>query len=140
MIFATGFKVDWAKRPFLSDIAEHARIWKDRIAPEDAAAYSSLLELPDLGPAFEFVPKDPNSRPGLERAHCFCYPAVMSHGGVSGDIPEISGGAQRLTRGIASALHCGDIDFHFQRAINHDIPELYGDEWHPAAFPHEAAT
>lgn len=137
VIFATGFEVDWAKRPFLSRVAASARIWQDRIAPEDGSAFQTLLDLPDLGPGFEFQQKQPGDCPGLERVHCFCYPAVMSHGGVSGDIPAISEGAKRLARGITSSLFCEDVDVHFERMVNHDIPEIFGDEWTPAPQPLE---
>ena len=136
VIFATGFRVDWAQRPFLGRIAEVVRTWGDRLAetglPEDADRHPDLLAMPDLGPAFEFLPRDGAALPGIERVHCFCYPAVMSHGSVSGDIPAVSDGARRLARGIASALYAEDVEAHFDRARNHKVAELRGDEWVPA--------
>lgn len=132
VVFSTGFRVDWAARPFLAQIAACARSWGDR-GPVPADGEASLAGLPDLGPAFQFLP---NGRPGCEdvsRVHCFCYPAMMSHGAVSGDIPAISDGAARLAQGIAALFYLEDIDEHFARAQDHAEPEITGDEWTPYA-------
>jgi len=137
IVFATGFKVDWANRPFLAEIAACARNWADRGVPADAE--ESLGAMPDLGPAFEFQPKVAGASPGLERVHCFCYPAMMSHGTVSGDIPAISDGAARLSEAIAARLYVEDVVMHFQRGQNYAEPEIFGDEW-VATLPHPIAV
>jgi cation diffusion facilitator CzcD-associated flavoprotein CzcO len=64
--------------------------------------------------------------------HCFNYPAALSHGTVSGDIPAISDGALRLARGLTAAFYREDIDHHLARLQAYDDPELLGDEWRPA--------
>lgn len=133
VIFSTGFKVDWAARPFLAPIAQCARSWADR-GPMPADAEPSLAGLPDLGPAFEFLPRDgAPGCDGVSRVHCFCYPAMMSHGTVSGDIPAISDGAARLAQGIAALFYVEDIEEHFARAQAYAEPEIEGDEWTPYA-------
>ena len=137
MIFSTGFKVDWDNRPFLAEIAAQARFWSDRDMPGDAEP--SLGAMPDLGPAFEFQPKVPGASPGLERVHCFCYPAMMSHGTVSGDIPAISDGAERLSQAIAARLFVEDVETHFARGQAYAEPEIFGDEWVPI-LPEETAV
>ncbi|WP_199286121.1 hypothetical protein [Paracoccus suum] len=129
VIFSTGFKVDWAARPYLSEIAACARSWADRGMPADADP--GLAALPDLGQAFEFLPREPGACPGLQRVHCFCYPAVMSHGTVSGDIPAISDGALRLSQGIAASLYVEDVETHFARGQAYSELEIFGDEWTP---------
>jgi cation diffusion facilitator CzcD-associated flavoprotein CzcO len=91
-----------------------------------------MIDSPDLGPAFEFKEKNPGQCPGLERIHCFCYPAALTHGTVSGDIPAISDGAKRLAQGIAAHFYREDIDEHYARMQRYDEPELLGDEWTPA--------
>ena len=138
VIFATGFKVDWANKPFLSRLASQTRTWAERINPEDGARYMGLLELPDLGPAFEFQPKPAFEGQGVQNVLCFCYPAVMSQGNISGDIPAISEGARRLARGVIGGLWVEDIDFHYRRMLDHDTPEVFGDEWTPATDDQEA--
>ncbi|GBR47738.1 hypothetical protein GCM10007871_23870 [Gluconobacter roseus NBRC 3990] len=54
----------------------------------------------------------------------------MSHGKVSGDIPAISDGADRLVKGIVSHFFTEDCDIHFQNLEQFETPELLGDEWH----------
>ena len=96
---------------------------------------AELATSPDLGPLFEFQPKTPGSCPGLERVHCFCYAATLSHGAASGDIPQISDGAQRLARGLAAQLLGEDVAHHYAAMDRYAEPELDGEEWTPAAFP-----
>ena len=140
VIFATGFKVDWARKPFLSRLAAMTRTWGDRIRPEDGANYPGLLDLPDLGPAFEFRPRPGAEGQGVGNVLCFCYPAVMSQGNISGDIPAISEGARRMARGVVGGLWIEDIDHHYRRMAEHDVPEIFGDEWIPAPGPQEAGA
>jgi hypothetical protein len=65
----------------------------------------------------------------------FCYPAALSHGTVSGDIPAISDGAKRLAQGIASLFYREDIADHFENIQNFSEPEIMGDEWNVASTP-----
>jgi cation diffusion facilitator CzcD-associated flavoprotein CzcO len=96
LIVSTGFKVDWPHRPEFDAIAPHVRTWKDRFVPAPGDEDQELADSPDLGPVFEFQQRVAGACPGLDRIHCFCYPAALSHGTVSGDIPAISEGAKRL--------------------------------------------
>ena len=54
---------------------------------------------------------------------------MLSHGKLSGDIPAVSEGAQRLARGIARALFVADRHTHFDALVAFGTPELLGDEW-----------
>ena len=54
---------------------------------------------------------------------------MLSHGKLSGDIPAVSDGAQRLARGIARALFVEDQTQHYAALEAYDVPELHGDEW-----------
>ncbi len=129
LIVSTGFKIDWASRPELFIIAPHVRAWKDRFTPEAGQDDTELSDSPDLGPVFEFQEKTAGQCPGLERIHCFCYPATLSHGVVSGDIPAISEGARRLVNGIVSYFYREDIDYQYTELLAYAEPELLGDEW-----------
>lgn len=133
LIFSTGFVINLAARPEFSIIAPHVRTWSERYTPPVGDEDEELAESPDLGPVFEFQQKQAGALPGLERVHCFCYPAVLSHGTLSGDIPAISDGAQRLAQGIAALLFGEDIDIHYLNMQRYVEPELNGDEWTPAA-------
>ncbi|MBP2292816.1 FAD/NAD(P)-binding protein [Azospirillum rugosum] len=128
VILATGFTVDWARRPELADLARHALLWRDRyVAPGREG--SEFAEHPYLGRDFQFQERTPGAAPWLPRVHAFNYAAVLSHGRVTGDIPGISAGAERLAAGIAGALFAEDYDHHWQRLQSFETPELLGDEW-----------
>lgn len=135
VIFSTGFRSDWTQRPEFRTIAPHVRLWQDRYTPPAGEDDLELAESPDLGPLFEFQPRMPGACPGLERVHSFNFVAALSHGAVSGDIPQVSDGAQRLARGLAGQLLVEDAPLHFEAMRRYAEPELLGDEWTPAAFP-----
>jgi len=129
LFFSTGFKIDWSIRPEFKDIAPHILNWSDRYTPPAGEEDQELADSPYLGPVFEFQQKTPGSLPGLERIHCFCYPAAASHGTVSGDIPAISDGAYRLAQGIAALMYSEDVEYHYRNIQSYEEPELEGDEW-----------
>ncbi|MFL9925686.1 NAD(P)/FAD-dependent oxidoreductase [Herbaspirillum lusitanum] len=134
LIFSTGFKVDWSVRPEYAAIAPHILTWRERYTPPAGDEDTELADSPYLGPVFEFQPRQAGAMPGLERVHCFCYPATASHGTVSGDIPAISDGAYRLAQGIASLMYSEDVEYHYANIQIYEEPELIGDEWTPAEW------
>jgi len=135
LIFCTGFRSDWSLRPEFASFAPHVRLWQDRFTAPAGEEDNELSDSPDLGPLFEFQQRSPGACPGLERVHCFNYAATLSHGAATGDIPQISDGAQRLARGLAGRLMAEDVAVHFAAMDRYTEPELIGDEWTPAAFP-----
>jgi cation diffusion facilitator CzcD-associated flavoprotein CzcO len=141
IIFGTGFKVDFALRPELAEFGPHIRLWRDRFATPAGMDNPELENSPDLGESFEFLEKVPGACPTLSRLHCFCYPATLSHGKLSGDIPAISEGADRLARGIVRCLFVNDREVHFTNLKAFATSELIGDEWIDAdeAATHQAA-
>ena len=132
LVLATGFAIDWAQKPEFSAFAPHVRTWGMRYQPPAGDEDQELTDSPDLGPVFEFREATPGHCPGLERIHCFCYPAALSHGTVSGDIPAISDGARRLATGLASLFYREDVEYYFANLQAYADPELHGDEWSPA--------
>ena len=132
LVLATGFVIDWAQKPEFAPFARHVRTWGERYQPPAGDEDRELSDSPDLGPVFEFREKAAGACPGLDRIHCFCYPAALSHGTVSGDIPAISDGARRLASGIAGLLYREDVEHHFAALQAYAEPELLGDEWTPA--------
>lgn len=131
MIFATGFGVDLSLRPELAAIAPHVRLWRDTMAGDprrdDALAFS-----PRLGAYFEMTEKVPGECPILASIYNFNFPSTLDHGKLSGDIPAVSEGADRLARGIVRSLFVEDIDAHYAQLLAYDTPELLGDEWQDA--------
>lgn len=132
LIVSTGFAIDWTLRPEFSQIAPHVRLWGDRYTPPPSQQDHELASSPDLGAYFEFQPRTPAALPGIERIHCFSYPAALSHGTVSGDIPSISDGARKLAQGLSALFYREDADYHFQQLVDYAEPELDGTEWAPA--------
>lgn len=137
LVLATGFRVDLARRPELALLSPHIRLWRDRFAPPPGAGLESeeLADSPDLAPDYSFQERVPGECPALARVHCFNHPATLSHGKLSGDIPAVSEGAQRLSRAIAASLFVEDREFHFARLQAFDTPELLGDEWPEGDMP-----
>ena len=131
LILATGFGVDWAKRPELANLARHIRLWKHGFAPPDGRPFEQG-EDPWLGPALEFTAREPGSAAWVERVHCYSFPAYSSHGPLTGDIPAISVGAQRIAEGIAAALFGEDFAANWRKMHAFNTPELRGDEFTPA--------
>ncbi|WP_414147174.1 NAD(P)-binding domain-containing protein [Erwinia sp. BNK-24-b] len=130
LIAATGFANTFNGRPEFAAIAPYIRSWADgRYQPEMGAPRSGMTDAPDLGPAFEFRERTAGSCPMLAHIHCFNDAAMLTHGKVSGDIPAVSAGADRLVRGIAASLFAEDVDSHFASLVAYDKPELLGDEW-----------
>lgn len=133
VIFATGFNVDLAERSELKNFAENIRFWSDVFTPGKGMENGELATSPYLGPDFEFTEKVPGSSPALRLIHCFNYPASLSHGKLSGDIPAVSDGGRRLARGIARSLFVADRQTHFDNLVAYETPELQGDEWTDSA-------
>ncbi len=130
LIAATGFTNDFNGRPEFAQIAPYIRSWSDgRQTADMGPSRRGMSEAPDLGPSFEFREKVAGSCPMLSHIHCFNDAAMLTHGKVSGDIPAVSAGADRLVRGIAASLFAEDVEAHFANLVAYDIPELQGDEW-----------
>ena len=134
IIFGTGFRVDLSLRPELALVAGHIRFWRDRFPAPPGEDSEELASSPDLAPDFGFQEKVPGACPALARIHSFNYPSTLSHGKLTGDIPAVSAGAQRLARSIARHLFVADKETHFAKLKAFDTPELLGDEW-PATTP-----
>lgn len=130
VIAATGFRNDFTGRPEFAAIAPHIRTWRDGIwSPSMGNDIPFLTSAPYLGDSFEFLELVPGACPMLSRIHCFNDAAMLSHGKLSGDVPAVSAGADRLVRGITQALFVADAETHFARLQAYAVPELEGDEW-----------
>lgn len=129
LIFATGFAFDPSRRPELAQFAPHIRLWPDRFAAPAGLISEELATSPDLAPDYAFRERVPGDCPALARIHCFNHHATLSHGKLSGDIPAVSEGAERLARGIARRLFVEDAELHYAALQDFDIPEIRGDEW-----------
>jgi FAD-dependent urate hydroxylase len=135
VVLSTGFAVDWSQRPMLGRLAPHIRLWRDHYTPPPGQEDAELAASPDLGPEFQFQPRPGSEGLGLERVHCFAYPAALSKGVVTGDIPAISEGARTLATALASLLYVEDVELHYANMLAYAEPEVFGDEWVEAPLP-----
>jgi cation diffusion facilitator CzcD-associated flavoprotein CzcO len=140
IIFGTGFRVDLAARPELALVAPQIRFWRDRFATPPGEESEELATSPDLAPDFAFQEKQPGACPALGLIHSFNYPSTLSHGKLTGDIPAVSAGAQRLAQAIARHFFVEDKEQHFANLKAYNTPELLGDEWPATTPPPEIRT
>jgi cation diffusion facilitator CzcD-associated flavoprotein CzcO len=124
VILATGFEVDLAKHPLLAPFADNIMLWRDRIAPEEAAKDAESARHPYLGDGFELIAREAIRAPGLNRIHMFNVGATMSHAALAGDIPGLQIGARRLASGILTDLFRENLPILEARLRAHDEREL----------------
>jgi cation diffusion facilitator CzcD-associated flavoprotein CzcO len=134
VIFATGFGVDFGRRPEFAEFSDKVLLWRDVYRPPPGDRHEGLASTPYLGPHFEFLPKAGLAPAAASVSHiyCFAYPAVTSHGKITSGIPSISDGANRLAEGIARSLFVEDRDIHIADFRTYAAPELLGNEWRDA--------
>ena len=124
LIVGTGFKVDLASVPELAALAPLAATWGDRYAPPLDLVRPDLALYPYLGPGFELLEKTPGTAPDLSRIHLFNYGAHASHRALSGDVPGVDVGSDKLATRIASLLFREDLG-HARRVLEEFAePEL----------------
>lgn len=128
VILGTGFFIDVTAPGETRDFADAIATFRDTVDNTDGRFLEEFLDFPDLGAAFEFRERTPGAAPFLAGLHNFTFAATVGHGNVSGDIPCVSDGADRLARGIAAAIFNEDFPSHLADLHAHSEPELLGDE------------
>lgn len=118
LILGTGFRVDVAATPELCALAPHAATRGDRYIPPPHLRRPALASYPYLGPGFELVERQPGSCPALARLHLFNYAAHTSHRQLSGDVPGVDHGAEKLAVAVCKAL--------FREDNHRDFPHSLG--------------
>jgi len=125
LILATGFAIDGSNEPILKGIFDHLLLWHDM--------HSTLAPIvgayPYLGSHYQFLEKKPGSAAFLKDIYCFNYAAKLSHGLTSSDIPDISVGAERLTKGIAADFFTHDSGFYVDKVLKDDIRDFDAEDY-----------
>lgn len=121
VILATGFAIDGHKQPELASFIDHVKLWQDinLVGGKDW-----FYQSPYLGSHFQFLEKSPGSAPFLKHIYCFNYAATVSHGQLSGDIPGIGIGANRLASGIVKDLFAENVNLYYERLKAYDTKEF----------------
>ena len=129
VILATGFGVDLSAVAQLCDFQQHIARWHDRLQPLAEDEGSEFLQFPYLGDGFQFTERQAGRAPFLRDLYCFNFAAAPSHGNVSGDIPAVSDGAERLANAIVRHIFVQDAAQSWQALQDFNDPELLGDEF-----------
>lgn len=136
IIFATGFGIEYAKRPEFSAITDNALQWAEAYSPPESLKNPGLAASPYLGAAFEFMARHGREQDGwLSHIHCFSFPSLLSHGKINSGIPSINEGATTLSNGIARSLFVEDREQLLAQFHSYNKSELIGDEWIDADQP-----
>jgi hypothetical protein len=107
LIFATGMRVDLARRPELAAIEADIARWGDVHSPIEPDEV--LAAHPYLGRGFEFTPKPGREAPWLSRIHQFGFAAGLSHGAQCASVSGHRHALPRLVAGVTRGLF-GDIE------------------------------
>lgn len=102
LIFATGMRVDLARRPELAAIEADIARWSDMHVP--AEPDEALAAHPYLGPGFEFTPKPGRAAPWVSRVHQFGFAAGLSHGAQCASVSGHRHALPRLVAGVTRGL------------------------------------
>ena len=128
IILGTGFKINTLAPSYLKNFSDKVRTFRDGIQNSDKNYLDEFLDVPDLGIGFELKEKIIGEAPYLKDLYEFTFAATVSHGNVSGDIPAVSEGAERLVRSIAANLFIEDYPAYLTDLHEYEVPELFGDE------------
>lgn len=112
LIAGTGYRVDLAAQPELTNIHSALALWRDRFTPPTGEENAAGALHPYLGAGFEFQPcagADVGVAECLRNIHCFNLAAELSYGILVGDIPSMAY-HPRLVAAIARDLYNDSVD------------------------------
>jgi cation diffusion facilitator CzcD-associated flavoprotein CzcO len=121
VMLGTGFRLALEARPELAPHAPFIARWADRYVPPPAERNEALAAHPYLGPAFEFLERDPGTAGYLGRVHNFNTGAVASLGPVCNGITGLKYGVPRLVAGLTKALFLEDAERHLEDLRRYDV-------------------
>ncbi len=124
IIFATGFETDLSVRPELAPIVHRIALWRDRFTPLPGEESDVLARHPYLGPAFEFMEREPGTAPFLSRLHNFTFGATPSLGLTAAAIIGMKYGVPRLVNGLVRDLFREDAAAYYRDLLAFAVPEL----------------
>lgn len=137
LVLSTGLLSDPALRPELAGLAGHIARWRDRYTPPEGQANALLDAHPYLGPAFQFLPRDPQDAPMLHGLFAFNYSALASIGLSASALSGLKHAIPRLARGIADQLFQDDAPQLIDALLTYQEEEFVS-EW-PRSARSEAA-
>jgi FAD-dependent urate hydroxylase len=124
IIFATGAETDLSVRSELAPIVHQIALWRDRFTPPPGEESDLLARHPYLGPAFEFMEREPGTAPFLARLHNFTLGAMPSLGITGAAITGMKYGVPRLVNGLVRDLFREDAAAYYRDLLAYAVPEL----------------
>ncbi len=134
-LVATGYAIDAAFRPELSDFARHIEVWADRPGLPAIPNATTTGRFPYLGPSFEYREREPGAAPYLSHIYAPNFSALVSFARHVGDVPSLKAAIPRLVRGISRSLFVEDRDLHIQRMSSWQGEELSAESYAHAIEP-----
>jgi len=104
LLLGTGYEINFALRPELTNLAAAAALWKDRFQPPRGEESATIARHPYLGPGFELMPKRPGADDWVSRIHMFNAGALASLGPVSNGVTGLKYGVPRIAGALIKAL------------------------------------
>jgi cation diffusion facilitator CzcD-associated flavoprotein CzcO len=133
VIAGTGYYVDLAARPELSDVHREILLWRDRFVPPPDDADEYLGAHPYLGAGHEYLEKTPGAAPYLRDIHLQNPAGFVSFGLPIGDIPSMKRDIPTIVARIGSDLFLADLEAH-QRRMTGDVAPDFGTELYASAI------
>ncbi|MEM9159539.1 MAG: FAD/NAD(P)-binding protein [Verrucomicrobiota bacterium] len=122
-ILATGFKRKPMDRTDIADFVDKIRTWGD-FEPPEGWEDPSVSAFPDLGPGFEFQPKDEEKDGWLRQIFNVSFGSGMNHGSHIVSVSGMQFTIPRLSSGIRDRLFLLDAAHYVQTALEFKEPEL----------------
>jgi len=123
-IAGTGYFVDPAARPELSDFAQHIARWRDRYQPPTDLRDNELGAYPYLGSGHEYQEKVSGIAPYLKNIHVFNPAGFVSFGLPIGDVPSIRRDVPAIVSRISHDLFFADWAHHETRFTGDIAPDF----------------
>jgi len=124
LILGTGFITDLSVRPELSGVYDEIATWADKYTPPAGWEFADLGRHPYLGPAGEFVAKNPSHAPWLTSLYCYTFAGLPSLGFAGAFISGLKYSLPKLVDGITRELYREDADHFFSTLKAYDAKEF----------------
>lgn len=129
VIAGTGYSVDLAARPELSNLVDRIALWRDRYRPAPGEENAELSRYPYLSPGFAFTAKEQGAAGFLRNIHFFSAGAMLSNGRNPGEVSGMRHGIPQLVSAIGRDLFLEDADAHVARILAPPQPILDDAEY-----------
>jgi len=120
VIAGTGYFVDPAARPEITDFADDILLWRDQYSPPPDQEDAFLGRHPYLGEAHEYIEKHPGQARYLRHIHVHNPAGFVSFGLPIGDVPSMRRDVPLVTARISRDLFLADLASH-ERRMNGNV-------------------